>query len=244
MDRITVLDDDGDNIEATSNKSKIPQTKECVRTPESDENMPSCSGTHNNTELSDMVTPDKSSSSYHKSITNNVRISDTSGVTTTTEANTSSSSVTQTKKLPTILSNREVYENIDNIPRPSYWLPETEPEKKEEEEIDDFEYLGMLDDGYLLSLFDEDKETEEIPNTTQTQNSVPTVTTAERDNIQEDFSKTELVAAAGKASKNRRSNPPRVAKEGVTYRDDNDNLEEVLQSEYCKLLQRREFTYC
>ena len=102
----------------------------------------------------------------------------------------------------------------------------------------------MLDDGYLLSLFDEDKETEEIQNTTQTQNSVPTDTTAERDNIQEDFSKTELEAAAGKASKNRRSNPPRVAKEGVTYRDDNDNLEEVLQSEYCKLLRRQEFTYC
>ena len=234
MDRITVLDDDGDNIKVNTNKSNIPQTKECVITPKSDNNLPSCSGTHNNTELSDMVTPDKSSSSYHKSITNNVRISDTSGVTSTTEANTSSSSVTQTKKLPTILSNREVYENIDNIPRPSYWLPETEPEKKEEE-IDDFEYLGMLDDGYLLSLFDEDKETEEIQNTTQTQNSVPTDTTAERDNIQEDFSKTELEAAAGKASKNRRSNPPRVAKEGVTYRDDNDNLEEVLQSEYCKL---------
>ena len=241
MDRITVLDDDCDNTKAGTNKSNIPQTKEFVRTPESDNNLPSCSGTHNDTELSDMVTPDKSSSSYHKSITNNVRISDTSGVTSTTEANTSSSSVTQTKKFPTILSNREVYENIDNIPRPSYWLPETEPEKKEEE-IDDFEYLGMLDDGYLLSLFDEDKETEEIQNTTQTQNSVPTVTTDERDDIQEDFSKTELEAAAGKVSKNRRSNPPRVAKEGVTYCDDNDNLEEVLQSEYCKLLRRLEFT--
>ena len=235
MDRITVLDDDGDNIKASTNKSNLPRTKECVRTPESDKNLPSCSGTHNDTELSDMVTPDKSSSSYHKSITNNVRISDTSGVTTTTEVNTSSSSVTQTQKLPTILSNREVYENIDNIPRPSYWLPETEPEKKEEE-IDDFEYLGMLDDGYLLSLFDEDKETEEIPNTKQTQNSVPTDTITECDNIKEGFSKTKLEAAAGKASKNRRSNPPRVAKEGVTYRDDYDNLEEVLQSDYCKLL--------
>ncbi|XP_063688670.1 histone-lysine N-methyltransferase PRDM9-like [Bolinopsis microptera] len=232
MDRITVLDNDVDHTKSSTNKSNIPQSKEYARTtPEPNDNLPSCSGTHNDTERSDMVTPDKSSSSYHKSETDNVIIDNTSGV--TTESDTSSSSVTQTKKLPTILSNREVYENIDNIPRPSYWLPESEPDsEKKEEEIDDFEYLGMLDDGYLLSLFDEDKESEEMPNTAQTHISVPTEMTAARDNIQEDFSKTEVEAAAGKASKNRRSNPPRVAKEGVTYCDDNDNLEEVLQSEY------------
>ena len=46
MDRITVLDDDCDNTKAGTNKSNIPQTKEFVRTPESDENLPSCSGTH------------------------------------------------------------------------------------------------------------------------------------------------------------------------------------------------------
>ena len=227
MDRITVLDDDNDDTKGGANKSNIPHTKGSVGTPDFVDNIPSCSNARDNTEL--MVTPNTSTSSYHDIVTNksdNVRSGDTPNVTTTTESNISSSSVTQTKKLPTILSNREIYENIDNIPRPSYWLPETEPDKKEEE-IDDFEYLGMLDDGYLLSLFDEDKEEPSSEEPTQTPAHTEDIVTQEG----EVGSTVQQTAAEDK----RRSNPPRRAKEGVVYRDDYNQLEEVLQSEYCEL---------
>ncbi|XP_063677575.1 zinc finger protein 771-like [Bolinopsis microptera] len=49
-DRIIVLDDDGDNTRGSTNKSNIPQTKDCVRKPESDDNLPSCSGVHHDLE--------------------------------------------------------------------------------------------------------------------------------------------------------------------------------------------------
>ena len=243
MNRITVLDDDDTEVKGSTNYSTIPRTDGKV-TSHLDANQPSCS----DIELTDRKTPSTSSSSHQNSETNksdDVKTGDTTGVRNLIGSDISSSSVTQTKKLPTILSNREVYENIDNIPRPSYWLPETEPDsEKKEEEIDDFEYLGMLDDGYLLSLFDEDKEddnaelvcsekvteTEALASVSQTDNTSGT----DKITRDEDFTTPVTQAAAGEVSKNRRSNPPRLAKEGVIYRDDIEDLEEVLQSEYCK----------
>ena len=238
MNRITVLDDDDTEVKGSTNYSTIPRTDGRIVTSHLDANQPSCS----DIELSDRKTPSTSSSSHQNSETNksdDVKTGDPTGVRNLV------GSVTQTKKLPTILSNREVYENIDNIPRPSYWLPETEPDsEKKEEEIDDFEYLGMLDDGYLLSLFDEDKEddnaelvcsekvteTQTLATVSQTDNTSGT----EKITRDEDFTTPVTQAAAGEVSQNRRSNPPRLAKEGVIYRDDIEDLEEVLQSEYCK----------
>ena len=244
MNRITVLDDEDTEVKGSTNYSTIPRTEERIVTSHLDVNKPSCS----DIELSDRETPTTSRSSHQNSETNksdDVKTSDTTGVRNLIGSDISSSSVAQTKKLPTILSNREVYENIDNIPRPSYWLPESEPDsEKKEEEIDDFEYLGMLDDGYLLSLFDEDKEdmnakvvcSEKVTETHALTSNSQTDNTCGTDKItrDEDFTTPVLQAAAGEVSKNRRSNPPRLAKEGVIYRDDIEDLEEVLQSEYCK----------
>ena len=168
------------------------------------------------------------------------------------------SDVTEKEILTTVSSDQELYDKSDKISRPSNGLPsETVLEKDKEQEIDDFEYLGSLDDGYLLSLFEEEEE-DKIPsctdvetisevNNTVTVNQVVeqagssnTSTSGQKLN---EFSTDELeltsltlndtTTSTSEVNNSRRYNPPRRAKDGVEYCENNDYLEEVLQSEYC-----------
>ena len=113
--------------------------------------------------------------------------------------------------------------------------PDEISDKVENKEIDDFEYLGMLDDDYLLSLFDEDNhknaenvsESAEEPLDSTVTEEVPIQLEGNNSLSDPDEDVTELPA-------NTRSNPPRRAKQGITYCEDENNLEDLLQSEYCK----------
>ena len=169
------------------------------------------------------------------------------------------SGVTDTEKLTTVSSNQELYDKSDKTSRPSNKLPETVPEKEKEQEIDDFEYLGNLDDGYLLSLFEEeedkipsctDVETISEVNNTVTVNQVVeqagssnTATPGQKLNEMppDEIEVTPLPlnstsTSTSEITNSRRYNPPRRAKDGVEYCENNDYLEDVLQSEYCKFL--------
>ena len=123
-----------------------------------------------------------------------------------------------------------------------------------EQEIDDFEYLGNLDDGYLLSLFEEEKitsctdvETSSEVNSTVTVNQVVEQAGSSNTSISEhklngtstdelEFTPLPLNdtdRSTSEVNNSRRYNPPRRAKDGVEYCENNDYLEDVLQSEYC-----------
>ena len=170
------------------------------------------------------------------------------------------SGVTDTEKLTIVSSNQELYDKSDKTSRPSNKLPETVPGEEKEQEIDDFEYLGNLDDGYLLSLFEEeedkipsctDVETISEVNNTVTANQVveqagSSNTSNSEPKIIETYTDEEEVSplplnnattSISEVNNSRRYNPPRRAKDGVEYCENNDYLEEVLQSEYCKLQQ-------
>ena len=171
------------------------------------------------------------------------------------------SDVTDKEKLPTVSSNQELYDKSDKISRPSNWLPKTVPEKEKEQEIDDFEYLGNLDDGYLLSLFEEEEEDKmlsctdvetisEVNNTVivnQVVEQAGSSNTATPGQKLIEFSTDELeftslplnnaTTSTSEVKNSRRYNPPRRAKDGVEYCENNDYLEDVLQSEYCKFFE-------
>ena len=232
MFTIEVIDDE----ETSKKDNRNTQRDHVMRgSPNNTMNTLSSNTTYHDTPLDEMKTPSTSPSIEHvtESVTRDLR----SDVTDVAERDTSCDSVTD--NFPTILSNRQIYENIDNIPRPSYWLPETEPdEEKKEEEIDDFEYLGMLDDGYLLSLFAEEEEQDDsVPDLTEevTQCQVPPHSDITETGSEQEPDNTPLdrVTATDEVSE-RRSNPPRLAKQGVSYCEDSGELEEILQSEYCK----------
>ena len=175
--------------------------------------------------------------------------------------------VTDTEKLTSVSSNQEFYDKSDKISRPSNWLPETVLEKEKEQEIDDFEYLGNLDDGYLLSLFEEEEE-DKIPSCTdvETISEVNNTVTVNQDVEQAGYSNAltprqklneistdevefthlslnSATTSTSEVNNSRRYNPPRRAKDGVEYCENNDYLEDVLQSEYCKLLENTNFQF-
>ena len=166
------------------------------------------------------------------------------------------SDVTDKEKFTNVLSNQELYDKCDKISRPSNWLPETVPKKEKEQEIDDFEYLGNLDDGYLLSLFEEedkiplctDVETSsEVNNTCTVNQAVEQAGSSNTSTLGQKLNGTstdeleftplplnDTDTSTSEVNNSRRYNPPRRAKDGVEYCENNDYLEEVLQSEYCK----------
>ena len=233
------------NTECTSTSETIHNT-ECTSTSETIHNTEctSTSETIHNTECT------STSETIH-----NTECTSTSETIHNTEY--TGSGVTDTEKLTIVSSNQELYDKSDKTSRPSNKLPETVPGKEKEQEIDDFEYLGNLDDGYLLSLFEEeedkipsstDVETISEVNDTVTVNQVVekarsrsnTVTPGQKSNessIDElEFTPLPLKydTATSEVNNSRRYNPPRRAKDGVEYCENNDYLEDVLQSEYCK----------
>lgn len=229
MMRIEVIDESDEEEGGCSDNVTTPNRGD-IKTPERvEDNTPSCSGEQYHTPTDNTVTPpgtDQNAGDMSVSTRDVVSPCDT----------ISTQSVTQPDKLPSILSSRELYENFDKIPRPSYWVPETVPES-EKKEVDDFEYLGMLDDGYLLSLFEEEEEdTATLSIGADTQSAVADSTVRQTTGSGEDTTVLPLPApATSDLSTQRRNNPPRAAKLGVVYTEDTDNLEEILQSEYCEL---------
>ncbi len=94
------------------------------------------------------------------------------------------------------------------------------------EEVDDFDYLGTLDDSYLLSLFDEDKDDNTTPDTTpDIPTQLPAVVPSHSSNTD---------SAVLECSVVRRVKLPRSAKLGVTYTEDNE--EEDITDNYCKFI--------
>ena len=232
MMRIEVIDESDEEEGGCSDNVTTPNRGD-IKTPERvEDNTPSCSGEQYHTPTDNTVTPPGTNQNA-----GDMSVSTRDVVTPCDTISTQS--VTQPDKLPSVLSSRELYENFDKIPRPSYWVPETIPETEKEEEVDDFEYLGTLDDGYLLSLFEEGEEdTVTVSTGTDTQCTVlPDCTVTQTTGREEDTTMlSPPVPATPVLCTLRRSNPPRAAKLGVVYTEDTDNLEEILQSEYCKFL--------
>ena len=221
---LEVIDDEVNNKEAKNNSETTPN-RDVTSTPESSSQSPDPSVTLQQSGLVDTyTTPCNSTSIDHvteaEEATHNIE------TTTTTPSITpaaQSSSDTVTEKLPTILSNRQAYGNIDKIPVPS-WFKDKEKNQEEngnqEEEMDDFDFLGTLSDSYLLSLFSEkEEEKKRQPDSDKT------------DSVEENIATT---PPAAESNLHRRTNPPRQAKKGVSYCEDNNQLEDILQSEYCK----------
>ena len=255
------------NTECTSTSETIHNT-ECTSTSETIHNTEctSTSETIHNTECtSNSETIHDTECTSTSETINNTECTSTSETINNTEC--TGSDVTDKEKLPTVSSNQELYDKSDKISRPSNWLPETVPEKEKEQEIDDFEYLGNLDDGYLLSLFEEEEEDKILSctdvetisevNNTVTVNQV--VEQAESSNTATprqkliEFSTDELeftsiplnnaTTSTSEVNNSRRYNPPRRAKDGVEYCENNDYLEDVLQSEYCKFFHNNKKFY-
>ena len=237
------------NIECTSTSETIHNT-ECTSTSETIHNTEctATSETIHNTECT------STSETIH-----NTECTSTSETKHNTEC--AGSDVTEKEKLPPVSSNQQLHDKSDKTSRPSNKLPETVPEKEKEQEIDDFEYLGNLDDGYLLSLFEEDEEEDKIPSSTDVEtisevNNTVTVnqvveqarssnTATPRQKLNgmppDEIEITPLpfnsaTTSTSEVNNSRRYNPPRRAKDGVEYCENNDYLEDVLQSEYCKFL--------
>ena len=257
------------NMECTSTSETIHNT-ECTSTSETIHNT-ECTSTsetvHNTERSSTSETIHNTECTSTSETIHNTECTSTSETIHNTECTSTSETihntectgrdVTDKEKLTTVLSNQELYDKCDKISRPSNWLPETVPEKEKEQEIDDFEYLGNLDDRYLLSLFEEEKipfctdvETSSEVNNTVTVNKVveqagssTNSTSGQKLNgtstDEKDFSPLTLNdtnTSTSEVNNSRRYNPPRRAKDGVEYSEDNDYLEEFLQSEYCKCL--------
>ena len=255
------------NTECTSTSETIHNTK-CTSTSETIHNT-KCTSTsetiHNTKCTSTSETIHNTECTSTSETIHNTECTSTSETIHNTEC--TGSDVTDKEKLPTVSSNQELYDKSDKISRPSYWLPKTVPEKEKEQEIDDFEYLGNLDDGYLLSLFEEEEE-DKIPscidvetisevNNTVTVNQVVeqagSSNTATPGQKLIEFSTDELeftsltlndtTTSTSEVNNSRRYNPPRRAKDGVEYCENNDYLEDVLQSEYCKFWQNDDFAF-
>ena len=56
----------------------------------------------------------------------------------------------------------------------------------------------------------------------------------ETDDLEDNLAPSTPASPIADSTTNRRTNPPRRAKEGVSYHEDNCELESLLQSEYCK----------
>ena len=267
---LEVIDDEINNRDEISN-SKTAPNRDVTTTPESSFKSPDPSETVQHSSLVDVFKTTCNSTSTH----NVTEAEVTRNVTTNVTPVTNSCSDTTTEKLPTIVSNRQAYENIDKIPVPFWFVDKEKIREKtgdQKEEMDDFEYLGTLDDDYLLSLFSEEEEEERQyqPVCAQVsdeqdlshdfsekrgsveENTTSTPTVADRSSVEEESecpvpsnSSTVTDSVLEKEDEispqpvpdntlHRRYNPPRLAKQGVTYCHDSSELEDILQSEYCK----------
>ena len=222
---LEVIDDEVNNREKTSNSETTPN-RDVATTPESAVKYTEFRKTVQQSGLVDgFRTPCNSSSTDH------VTEAEVTATNITTSSN--SSSDTATEKFPTMLSNKQAYENMDKIPVPS-WFTDKDKNREEtgdqEEEMDDFDYLGTLDDDYLLSLFS-DEDQSACAEESELQQTFPDLC-EKSDYLEDNIVPTTPPVADSVPS--RRTNPPRSAKQGVNYCEDNNELENILQSEYCK----------
>ena len=90
---------------------------------------------------------------------------------------------------------------------------------------------------FTMEVIDDEEQDNSVPDPTEevTECQVhPQSDITETGSEQEpDITPLDRVSATDEVSE-RRSNPPRLAKQGVSYCEDSGELEEILQSEYCK----------